>query len=190
MPLDERLNQASAIAHNPTLYHSHHPLTTFGNCYPKMDIKQIVNSRAGKGGVIAAVANGTNHDMHMMHPMPHNGFSMSDTGSERGNSPHDSEHSRYSAPRLMNNMAPRYPSPAAMQQPLLMHQQQQYRQDNGFDQNNMMQQHDPNRDSPRPAPVAPKAFPCSTCQKGFARRSDLARHGKHIMSLPGLLVLT
>jgi hypothetical protein len=30
---------------------------------------------------------------------------------------------------------------------------------------------------------APKAYACSTCAKGFARRSDLARHGK--ISYPG-----
>ena len=32
-------------------------------------------------------------------------------------------------------------------------------------------------EAPRPPPV--KAYPCSTCAKRFARRSDLARHGKY-----------
>jgi hypothetical protein len=32
----------------------------------------------------------------------------------------------------------------------------------------------------RPQSEAAKAFACSTCAKGFARRSDLARHGQYI----------
>jgi hypothetical protein len=32
----------------------------------------------------------------------------------------------------------------------------------------------------RPQSEVPKAFACSTCAKGFARRSDLARHGQYI----------
>lgn len=146
-----------------------------------MDIKQIVNSKGPKGAAAAAAAaNGTAQDLHLLHSISQaNSIPMSDTGSERGNSPHDSEHSRYSAPRYgqMNGMngAPngmRYPSPTAMQNPLPM-LQQPYRTDNNFD-NGMMQQE--NVRPPRQSGDVAKAFPCSSCGKGFARRSDLARH--------------
>lgn len=149
-----------------------------------MDIKQIVNSKGSKGAAAAAAAaNGTAQDLHLLHSISQaNGMPMSDTGSERGNSPHDSEHSRYSAPRYgqLNGMSGgpmRYPSPTAMQNPLPM-LQQPYRHDNSFD-NGMMQQENtrPGRQT-GDGGVAQKAFPCSSCGKGFARRSDLARHGK------------
>jgi hypothetical protein len=43
---------------------------------------------------------------------------------------------------------------------------------------NMMQglSHPAYKPAEAPQPP-PKAYPCSTCGKGFARRSDLARHG-------------
>jgi hypothetical protein len=146
-----------------------------------MDIKQIVNTKGGAKGAAAAAVNGGVQDLHMLQSIQQaNSFPMSETGSERGGSPHDSEHSRYSAPRLgqMNGMngGMRYPSPTAMQNPLPM-LQQPYRPD-GFE-NSMMQQENnrgPSRQSGDGA--AQKAFPCSTCGKGFARRSDLARHGR------------
>ncbi|CZS98938.1 hypothetical protein WAI453_008465 [Rhynchosporium graminicola] len=147
-----------------------------------MDIKQIVNAKGGpKAVAAAAAANGNAQDLHLLQSISQaNSMPMSDTGSERGNSPHDSEHSRYSAPRYsqLNGMngAPktmRYPSPTAMQNPLPM-LQQPYRPDNGFD-NGVMQQE--NVQSRQVGDVTvQKAFPCSSCGKGFARRSDLARH--------------
>jgi len=114
-----------------------------------------------------------------------NGHVMHDSNSERGNSPHGSEHSsRYSGPGIgqvngMNglNAGMRYPSPTAMQNPLPM--LSGYRNDNSFD-NSMMQQNisrAPVGQTPD-ASAARKAFDCSTCGKDFARRSDLARHGK------------
>jgi hypothetical protein len=148
-----------------------------------MDIKQIVN-KGPKGAPAAdSAANGVAQDMHLLYPISQaNAFPVSDTGSERGNSPHDSEHSRYSAPKLgqlngmngaSNNM--RYASPTAMQNPLPM-LQQPYRSDGGFD-NNIMQQENIRGRQQTGDSVAQKTFPCSTCGKGFARRSDLARHG-------------
>jgi hypothetical protein len=112
---------------------------------------------------------------------------------ERPNSPHGSEHSRYSGP--MNTS---YPSPTAMGAQLppvpnanmapTPHQltgmppnQQHGMPPAGMSPMGMSPVgmpptgYKPN-DGPQPPP---KAYPCSTCGKGFARRSDLARHGKY-----------
>ncbi|CZR65284.1 related to protein glass [Phialocephala subalpina] len=139
-----------------------------------MDIKEIVNSKGPKGvAAAAAAANGTAQDLHPLYSISQaNSIPKSDTGLERGNSPHDSEHSWYCGPRFgqLNGMngglnAMRYPLPTAMQN---LH----FRPENGFD-NSMMQQEN-NRSGRKSAEG--KAFPCSTCGKGFGRRSDLVRH--------------
>ncbi|KAG9239054.1 hypothetical protein BJ875DRAFT_262186 [Amylocarpus encephaloides] len=145
-----------------------------------MDIKQIVNSKGPQGvPVVPAAANCAAQDLHLLQSIQQaNPLPVSDTGSERGNSPHDSERSHYSASRSygppMNGMngapnAMRYPSPTAMHHPMPM-MQPPYRP---FE-NSMIQQ-----DGSQPRQItggSPKAFPCGTCGKRFARRSDLARH--------------
>jgi hypothetical protein len=80
-----------------------------------------------------------------------------------------------------------YPSPSHLQQPMAMLPTNYH--DRPFENVYMPQRHD---DEQQPVGIdddntrrhgsngAIKAFACATCGKGFARRSDLARHGKTI----------
>lgn len=141
---------------------------------------------------------GMQHDLqqpHYTHAPYLNGRIKSEANSERGVSPHPSDpSSRYSSqpapsipsyPQMANSLqnGMRYPSPSAMQAPMPMlnnsyipphppptdHTYQQQGQQN--------QQVQSNGGRPTGESGPPKAFACSTCGKGFARRSDLARHG-------------
>lgn len=132
-------------------------------------------------------------------PLSHGPRSMADplerTGSPHGSIP--SVHSRYSTPRpgdIPETLPRSYPSPTPMLQssepqlpamavhgmpPTSAPQQYQpgYRPPVVPGNWNQTIQPMPSQQAvPSRGPV--KAFPCSTCRKGFARRSDLARHGK------------
>ncbi len=128
----------------------------------------------------------------------------SEAGSERGVSPHTSDHSsRYSSQTPQTNMAyqqmatqlangMRYGSPQIGQQtnmaPMIQHSyhpnaqtEHPYQQQAQLGAVQPTQQDQNQTESGRQSTGStglPKAFACSTCQKGFARRSDLARHGE------------
>lgn len=151
-----------------------------------MDIKEIVNSKA-KGAAAAAAAAAatteTQQDLHLLHSITQANQPLSEVGSERDISLHNSENSRYSAQISVKNMnelsepstVMQYPSPTAMQPqaPMLS---QGYRTE-FFRSTTISQNTSANTDGRKSESAAPKSFPCSSCGKGFARRSDLARHG-------------
>lgn len=104
---------------------------------------------------------------------------------DRANSPHGSEQSRYSAPlhapyaSPSTMVAPLPPTANAAMPPLPMGLP-------GMPPNMMgaATAYNP----PEATQPPPKAYPCSTCGKAFARRSDLARHGecRNVSAMPRL----
>ncbi|KAI4734813.1 hypothetical protein E4T50_14661 [Aureobasidium sp. EXF-12298] len=141
----------------------------------------------------------------------------SENGSERGVSPHPSDpSSRYSSqappaihpaaypPQGLNSLGPsmRYPSPSQLHQqmPLIQHSYHPASNDQAYAQPPMnaapppVQDQQPQQEGTQRSTGSglPKAFACSTCGKGFARRSDLARHERihsgvrpHVCDYPG-----
>ena len=105
---------------------------------------------------------------------------------DRPNSPHSSEQSRYSGPMnasypspTVMGAAPLPPVPSANMAPApMVHPEMPP---------NVMAGIPPGGYKPAETATTnqppPKAYPCSTCGKPFARRSDLARHGKHRLSV-------
>ncbi|KAK1755716.1 zinc finger protein with KRAB and SCAN domains 3 [Echria macrotheca] len=130
-----------------------------------MGLDAMLNNQ---GGVPSMAAE--QHTAHQVHPS---------LMMERPNSPHGSEASRYSGP--MNTS---YPSPTAMSAQIAASLQPVPKMNpllpsypgHGMPPGGVQPSAPPAGGQAQQQAPPPKAYPCSTCGKGFARRSDLARH--------------
>ncbi len=157
-----------------------------------MDITGMLNTK----GPSAVAAAEQQLQLHLAQAAQTHGRTASEAGSEiDNNSEHSSGYSSRSAqplqamPNIPNGM--HYSSSSHMQQPMPMltntytpqglgiengypHQQHQEGHSHESESNHEMDRSAGNCDTV-------KAFACTNCKKGFARRSDLARHGKHCL---------
>jgi hypothetical protein len=105
----------------------------------------------------------------------------SESDMERSVSPHGSEHSQYST----SNMSRSYASPGPMHTMHMPNPMQTQMSLPPFPEMpgmgnvpNMGMQQMHHQEPHVHVHMPPKSYPCGTCSKRFARRSDLARHGK------------
>lgn len=136
-----------------------------------MDLTNMLNR---KGGPLShQLPTPAKYQLHLIKPEPL---------MERSVSPHTSEHSSYSTPHSMPRS---YDSPSVLQasmhlpttmgNTLAMPAYPDMPASMTASVPHMAMHHMPQQAQPLQPPI--KAYPCSTCGKGFARRSDLARHG-------------
>lgn len=132
-----------------------------------MDIGNILNAKGN-----AAAAAEARRQQQLAQATPMSNRSSSDMGSEQGST---SSQTQLQPLHPSTNQPNRYPSPLPTAQTMPMMPsafQADGLQENGYPQNDDVSAAKSASDQPK------KSFACSHCNKPFARRSDLARHGR------------
>ena len=150
-----------------------------------MDITNILNRKgSAAAAAMAAAVSASNADPHL-HQLAHVVTrSPSESSSERHSAygPDPSSHYSSRTAHALHAMANlhselRYSSPTSMHAPLPHFPPGIIPTGTPFESAMVPNEHPGSPAPPLPSPTT-KAFPCTSCGKGFARRSDLARHGK------------